>query len=111
MSRSSDLFSDYKPYSGQDKVRIADGTFSSVSGKGTIRATPTLPLSSVLHVPHISHNLLFISRLTQNLNCSVTVFPSHCVFQDLSTGRTIGSGREESGLYVLVFMFWMLEAL
>ncbi|XP_028083317.1 uncharacterized protein LOC114284582 [Camellia sinensis] len=34
MSGSSDLFSAYTPSSGQDKVRIADGTISSVSGKG-----------------------------------------------------------------------------
>ena len=30
MSGSSNIFSAYKPYSGQDKVRIADGTFSCV---------------------------------------------------------------------------------
>ncbi|KAF5950988.1 hypothetical protein HYC85_012981 [Camellia sinensis] len=34
MFGSSDLFSDYKPSSGHDKVRIADGAISSVSGKG-----------------------------------------------------------------------------
>ncbi|CAL5430126.1 unnamed protein product [Camellia sinensis] len=34
MSGSSDLFSAYTPSSGQDKVRIADGTIFSVSGKG-----------------------------------------------------------------------------
>ncbi|XP_028122741.1 uncharacterized protein LOC114319876 [Camellia sinensis] len=34
MSGFSDLFSAYKPSLGQDKVRIADGTVSSISGKG-----------------------------------------------------------------------------
>ncbi|XP_028099576.1 uncharacterized protein LOC114299092 [Camellia sinensis] len=33
MSGSSNLFSEYNPSSGQEKVRIADGTISSVSGK------------------------------------------------------------------------------
>ena len=80
MTYSSSLFSDYKPCSGQDKVKIADGTGSSVSGKGSIRITPSLPLSSVLHVPSFSNNLLSISRLTRELNCRVTFFPSHCVF-------------------------------
>ena len=28
-------------------------------------------------------------------------YPSYCIFQDLSTKRTIGSGRVERGLYVL----------
>ena len=74
MSPSSNIFSDYKPYSGPDKVRIADGTFSSVSGKGLIHATPSLPLTSVLHVPRFSHTLLSLSRITRDLNCSVTFF-------------------------------------
>ncbi|CAL5365889.1 unnamed protein product [Camellia sinensis] len=101
MSGSSDLFSAYKPSSGQDKVRIADGTVSSISGKGLVQVTPTMHLSSVLHVPKFSVNLLSLSRLTQDLNCCVTFFPDHCLFQDLVTGRTIGSGSAENGLYFL----------
>ncbi|XP_028077565.1 uncharacterized protein LOC114279508 [Camellia sinensis] len=55
MSGSSDLFSAYKPSSGQDKVRVADGTVSSISGKGLVQVTSTIPLSSVLHVPKFSY--------------------------------------------------------
>jgi len=28
-------------------------------------------------------------------------FPSHCVFQDLSTGKKIGLGRERGDIYYL----------
>ncbi|XP_028075721.1 uncharacterized protein LOC114277963 [Camellia sinensis] len=62
MSGSSDLFSAYTPSSRQDKVRIADGTISSVSGKCVIHATASIPLSFVLHVPDFSVNLLSLSR-------------------------------------------------
>ena len=98
---SSLVFSAYKPYSGQDKVKIVDGTISSVSGKSLVRVSTSLSLSSVLHVSSFSNNLLSISRLTRDKNCSVTFFPSHCVFQDLITRRKIGSGREDNGLYLL----------
>jgi len=54
----------YKPSSGQDKVRIANGTVSSVSGKGLVQVTLTIHLSSVLHVLNFSVNLLSLSRLT-----------------------------------------------
>ena len=74
MSGSSDLFSAYTPSSGQDKVRIADGTISSVSGKGLIHAIASLLLSSVLHIPNFSINLLSLSGITWDLNCSVTFF-------------------------------------
>ena len=32
------------------------------------------------------------------MNCSVTFFPTHCVFQDLQTGKKIGGGSKRSGL-------------
>ncbi|GKV53382.1 hypothetical protein SLEP1_g59913 [Rubroshorea leprosula] len=56
---------------------------------------------SVLHVPNFATNLLSISSITKSMNCSVTFFPTHCVFQDLETRRMIGSGREDGGLYLL----------
>ena len=40
-------------------------------------------------------SLLFISQFTKQHNCKITFFPSHCVFQDLSTERRIGSGMRE----------------
>ncbi|KAL0313438.1 UNVERIFIED_CONTAM: hypothetical protein Sradi_5743100 [Sesamum radiatum] len=40
-------------------------------------------------------------QLTKKHNCSVTFFPSYCVFQDLQTRRTIGGGHERGGLYFL----------
>ena len=90
----SSLFSTYIPCSGKDKVRTVDGNFSSVSGKGVIHISDSLSLSSVLHVPNFLTNLLSISRLTCDLNCCVTFYPSHCVFQDLTTKKMIGNSRE-----------------
>lgn len=72
-----------------------------MSGKGSIRCSPSLTLSSVLHVPDFSTNLLSISSLTKALNCKVTFYPSYCVFQELETGKTIGYGRVHDGLYLL----------
>ena len=80
MTGSSPVFSDYKPYLGQDKVKIVDGTVSSVSGKGLVRISPSLSLSSVLHVPSFPISRLSISLIARDQNCSVTFFPSHCVF-------------------------------
>ena len=101
MTGMASIFSSYTVCSGRDKIRVADGTFSSIAGKGTISASPNITLSSVLHAPKLSNNLLSVSNITKTLNCSVTFFPSHCVFQDLDTGKTIGSGREDNGLYLL----------
>ena len=80
---------------------VADGSISSVSRKGSITCSPLLSLSSFLHVPKFSTNLLSVSSLTNSLNCSVTFFPSHCVFQELGTGRMIDNDKVHGGLYFL----------
>ncbi|KAK8934710.1 hypothetical protein KSP39_PZI014426 [Platanthera zijinensis] len=100
MTGSSTGFVSYTPLSGRDKVSIADGSLASIAGKGTIPCS-SLTLSSVLHVPTFTRNLLSISHLTNSMHCSVTFLPSSCVFQDLTTGKVIGSGSMVDGLYVL----------
>lgn len=60
-----------------------------------------MSLSSILHVPNLALNLLSVSHITNSLNCSVTFFPSFCLFQDLVMKKIIGRGHEEGRLYRL----------
>lgn len=101
MTGMSSLFTSYHVCSGKDKVRIVDGSLSSIAGHGDILATSHLCFSFVFYVPKFLLNLLSISHLTKTLNCYVTFFPSYCVFQDMATKRTIGLGHENNGLYIL----------
>lgn len=80
MTGLSLLFYLYSITSGCDKIKVADGILSFISGKRSINVSLTLSLSSVLHVPKFANNLLLISRITCDLNCSITFFPSRCVF-------------------------------
>ena len=99
MTRNSNFLESYHGETG--KIRVANGATVPVHGQGTCHCLPSLPLSNVLHVPSLSANLLSVPRITENLNCSVTFFPSYCVFQDLATGRVLGSGKLVDGLYVM----------
>ncbi|KAG6508184.1 hypothetical protein ZIOFF_033555 [Zingiber officinale] len=94
MTNAANSFISYSLSSGQEKVIIADGTKATVAGKGSIKLTDHFFLSSALHVPSVSINLLSVSSITKQLHCSVTFFPDHCVFQDLETKQTIGTGRK-----------------
>ncbi|KAG6508408.1 hypothetical protein ZIOFF_033782 [Zingiber officinale] len=94
MTNAANSFISYSLSSGQEKVIIADGTKATVAGKGSIKLTDHFFLSSALHVPSVSINLLSVSSITKQLHCSVTFFPDHCVFQDLETKQTIGTDRE-----------------
>lgn len=101
MSNMPSFFSSYSICFEKDNVCITDGSYYSVAGKGCILITSTLPLSFVLHAPNFTLNLLSV-YLTKSLDCSVTCFPSHCVFQDFETKMMIGGGHEENnGLYIL----------
>ena len=71
----------------------------SIVRKWSIRISESITLNPVLHVPNLSCNLLSISQLTKQFNCSGKFLPSHCVFQDLSSGKMIGSAKECEGLY------------
>ena len=99
MTDAHHLFSTYSPCVGNLKVKIVDGTFSLIDGKGSIRICESITLKPVLHVPNLSRNLLSISQLSKQSNCSAKFLHSHYVFQDLSSGKTIGSAKEREGLY------------
>ena len=70
-------------------------------GKGTVSILLNTTPHLVLHVPSLSCNLVSISKLTRELQCGVKFFLSYCEFQDLHSGRTIGSAKEHDGLYYL----------
>ena len=63
--------------------------------------TPIITLTSILSLPQFTFNLIFVSKFTCTLNCSISFFPDYCLIQDLSTKRIIGRGRESRGLYTL----------
>ena len=50
---------------------------------------------------YIQSQLMSVSRLTRDLNCSMKFFPHWCVLQDLVTRRMIGFGKQRDGLYYL----------
>ena len=54
-----------------------------------------------MSLPQLSFNLIFVSKLTRTLNCSLSFFPNYCLIQDLLTKRIIGRGPESRGLYIL----------
>ena len=101
MTGDASIFHEYNWCNENYTVQIADGSLSKVEGTGLIKISKDLILNSVLHVPNLDCNLLSISKLTRDLNCVAKFFPNLCVFQDLDSGRKIGSAKMCSGLYLL----------
>ena len=99
MTGCAHLFSSYTPNSGQFKVRIADGSLSPIARIGTTKINSTLVLKSVLYVPNLSCNLLYVSKMSKDCDCKVIFSQDHCEFQDRSSGKRIGNASEHGGLY------------
>ena len=101
MTPTSHLFHTYTPCPSNRKITVANGSLATVAGFGDIHITPILVLKNVLHVPKLSANLVSIQKLTHDLKCCATFFPSHCVLQEQGSGRRIGLAKERNGLYHL----------
>ena len=95
------LFQAYSPCTSHSAIRIADGSFSAVAGTGSIELTKDIHLSTVLYVPKLDCNLLSISKLTRDLNCMTKFCSNRCEFQEVDSGKVIGSAEMHGGLYLL----------
>ncbi|RVW87743.1 Retrovirus-related Pol polyprotein from transposon RE1 [Vitis vinifera] len=101
MTGDAVILQNYKPSNGHSSVHIADGSKSKIAGTGSIKLTKELYLDSVLHVPNLDCNLLSISKLARDIQCVTKFYSNSCVFQDLKSGKMIGSAELCSGLYLL----------
>ena len=70
-------------------------------GIGSTCPLPSLPLTFVFYVPDSPFNIIYVSKLIHDLNCSITFSHSSVTLQDRSTRRTIGIGHEPQGIYHL----------
>ena len=86
----SSLFTMFQSHPSASIVTLADGSTSCVLGSETLHLTPLITLTSVLSLPRFSFNLIYVSKLTCTLNCSISFFPDYCLIQDLSTKQIIG---------------------
>ena len=60
-------------------VAIVNGTTITIVGAGTLSLTPYLPLHNCLLVPSLSHHLLFLPQVTEQLDCVILMSPSFCL--------------------------------
>ena len=63
------VFSTYQPLKTTKMITITNGTTVPIVGHGSVDLSPNLSIKPVLHVPHLSINLLSIHQLTKTLNC------------------------------------------
>jgi hypothetical protein len=92
------------PIVDSDKVVVGNGASLPITHTGSLSHSTSLgsiSLLDVLVVPSLTKNLISISKLIADNNCSITFIGSGFTIQDLLTGAVLGTGRCKDGLYVL----------
>jgi hypothetical protein len=91
MTSHSHPFTNYSSYPDNEKIKITDDNFSSITRKRLIIIFLSIILKFVLHVP----------KLTKDCNFHVIFYYSICIFQDQNSRNVIGSARMIDGFYYL----------
>ena len=101
MTCNSSSFTTFQSHPSTSTITLAYGSTSCVHGLETINLNPLITLTSILSLPQFSFNLIYVTKLTCILNCSISFFFYYCLIHDLLTKMIIGIGRESGGLYIL----------
>ena len=87
--------------SSQSVISTTNGSTSPITGEGSVILSNTFTLDIFLVVPSLEYNLLSVSQITSTLACTITFWPSFCVFQDILTRKILGYGVRRGKLYYL----------
>lgn len=74
MTDAYHLFITYSSCTKNPKIKIIDGSLSTIAGKGSIWISNSITLKYVLHVPNFSYDLISISQVTKISRCLAIVF-------------------------------------
>ncbi|PKU82537.1 Retrovirus-related Pol polyprotein from transposon TNT 1-94 [Dendrobium catenatum] len=91
-----------QPYVGSSNVQVGSGHQLPIthSGQGILPTlTSKLILPHILHVPHLTHNLLSVHRLTHDNPCYVLFHANGFLIKDSTTHQTLLQGSSCQGLY------------
>lgn len=101
MIGNPNIFSTYQTYKAPTAIIVVHGSKYNIMRYGTIRETSSINFSSALNLPKFAFKLIFMGKLTRDLNYYVSFFPYYCFFRDLVTHKFIGKGHVIDSLYIL----------
>lgn len=82
-------------------IRLPNGNFAVAKQLGTIYFTSQFFIQNILFVPQLSLNLISVSKLCQDLNCTINFTNSQCLIQEPQSLKMIGYANFIEGLYHL----------
>ncbi|KAG5604159.1 hypothetical protein H5410_025651 [Solanum commersonii] len=76
------MLTHYKPISTSQEGRVYFPTsnLATVKHIGSSQILGGIEISNALHIPKFHYHLLYVSKLTKELNCTVLFYPDFCIF-------------------------------
>lgn len=81
------------------QIQIIIGDYINVTNTRTVEISPFINLRNCLLISSLTHQLLYVSQLTKELDCIVTMSSTDFVVQDGQTRKIIRRGTKRGGLY------------
>jgi len=88
-------------YMSKDCVIVGNGASLPITHTRNLSPSSNLQLLNVLVVSHLTKNLLFISKLTNDFPLSVTFANNFFTVQNYQTGKVGATDKRDGGLYAL----------
>ncbi|CAA0807454.1 Unknown protein [Striga hermonthica] len=101
MTNQPETLDSLKSYSGNSSVIVGNGSNLSISHIGSCRLPNGMRLNDVLVVPHLTKNLVSISKLTSDLPVDVVFSGNLFLIQHRETKEPLARGRCDGGLYYM----------
>lgn len=97
-----------RPYEGSEEVMLGNGSTVSIAdfGKGLLSTeTLSLKLHSMLHVPMLTKNLIYVQRMCADNNVIIELSPSSFCVKDVKSRTVFLIGGIEQGLYKFLISY------
>uniref|UniRef100_A0A803MDK1 Reverse transcriptase Ty1/copia-type domain-containing protein n=1 Tax=Chenopodium quinoa TaxID=63459 RepID=A0A803MDK1_CHEQI len=104
MAGNIDLFASLTSLQNPIKIKLPDGTITSVLYAGSVILTPEISISDVLFVPTFKHNLLSVGKMLDQHQLHSHFTNDSCLFQDPVTRAVRAIGTRHSGLYKFTYV-------
>ena len=80
-------------------IDLPNGEKTVTDMQGTVILDKALKLHETLFVPSLRCNLISVSRICKDLNCTITFDKNSYIVQDHTMRTPIGMGEEHDGVY------------
>lgn len=103
---SASIMDQSTPYIGPGKVCVGNGSTLLVlhtTQTSLLTCSRPLYMISLLFVPDITKNMLFVSKFTNDNQVVFKISPTKCQMRDLQTREVLFQGTVHDGLYKLQF--------